>query len=99
MFLNIKSPLRQPRTYEEPLCAQTSPKFFYIDDDDDDTIPEESKTKSYAEAAMICKMCSHINECAEWGIRHELHGFWGGLSPAQRIEIRKRRKIKGDQTV
>lgn len=87
------SGLRYPFTYENPLCAQTSPSFFFIDDDDDDTIPESMKQGSYNEALSICKTCSHVSECAEWGIRYEAHGFWGGLSPNQRRLIRKNRKI------
>ncbi len=41
----------------------------------------------------ICAECPIINECAEFAIKHEMHGFWGGLSPSDRVEIRKRRKL------
>lgn len=85
--------LRDPRTYETPLCAQTSPTFFFLDDDDDPTIPEEALNKSYATALEICRMCDHRTECAEWGIRHERWGVWGGLTPPQRVQIRRTRKI------
>lgn len=85
--------LREPKNYENPLCAQTSPRFFFLDDADDDTIPQEIFQSTYAEAITICKMCEHRAECAEWGIRHETHGFWGGLNPKQRRDIRRSRRI------
>lgn len=83
--------LRLPRDYENPLCAEVSPTFFYIDDVDEQD--SDTSQKTYNEAAEICKNCSHIEECAEWGIRNERHGFWGGLSPHDRIAIRRKRKI------
>ena len=85
--------LREPRTYENPMCAQTSPSFFFLDDEDDDTINKETANFSYATALQICKMCEHSAECAEWGIRHEKWGVWGGLTPPQRATIRRTRKI------
>lgn len=88
---NLK--LQNPQTFEQPLCSQVSPSFFYIDDDDDDTISEESKNKTYQIAAEICVKCKHIDPCAEWAVRRERWGFWGGLTPQQRILIRRKRKI------
>lgn len=40
----------------------------------------------------ICAGCEIKSECAEFAIKHEMHGFWGGLTPSDRIEIRKRGK-------
>jgi hypothetical protein len=85
--------LVNPKTFEDPLCAQVGYQFFYIDDEDDDTIPNAAKNVSYKTALQICNMCSHIVECAEWGIRNETWGVWGGLTPPTRVEIRKRRGI------
>ncbi len=85
--------LRAPRTYENPLCAEVSPVFFFIDDADDDTALIKEVSKTYDEAAQVCAKCEHITECAEWGVRHEIHGFWGGLSPEKRRELRRIRNI------
>lgn len=90
---NKKEKLREPREYENPVCAETSPNFFFLDDEDDETIPKEIFQSTYSEAISICKKCEHVSECAEWGIRHETHGFWGGLNPRQRRDIRRSRGI------
>lgn len=33
-------------------------------------------------------------ECAEWAIKNELFGFWGGLSPKERTNIRRDKKMQ-----
>jgi hypothetical protein len=85
--------LINPKTFEDPLCAQVGYQFFYIDDEDDDTVPRASKNVSYKTALQICKMCQHSSDCAEWGIRKEAWGVWGGLTPYDREKIRKSRGI------
>lgn len=85
--------LIDPRDFDSPLCAEVGYTFFYLDDKDDDTIDEGSANPSYALALSICQKCKHIKECAEWGIVKEIHGVWGGLTPYDRMKIRKRRKI------
>ena len=41
----------------------------------------------------ICNNCPIKSECANYAIHNEQHGFWGGLSPSERAEIRKRKNI------
>lgn len=84
--------LRKPREYENPLCAQVGPSFFYLDDYDDDTLAPEGMNTSYNTALQICKNCEHILECAEWGLKYESHGVWGGLTPYDRRNIRTNKK-------
>ncbi len=48
---------------------------------------------SIKSAKSICHSCQHIVECAEWGIRKETHGIWGGLTDSDRRKIRKERRI------
>lgn len=82
--------MRSPMQYEDPVCADIKgvDQLFY---------PETSVSSVlvgiYAEARRLCNACQHINECAEWGINYELHGVWGGLSPKEREQIRKRKRI------
>jgi hypothetical protein len=83
---------KKPR-FENPLCAQVDPELFFPDEDEDGR-PIPSNNYTYAEAKGVCSRCSHINECASWAIRNEPLGFWGGLSPLQRREARKRFNIK-----
>ena len=85
--------IKHPKTFDAPLCAEVGTTFFYIDDDDDETINPEAANLSYQFAVSICSKCVHISDCAEWGVRKEKWGVWGGLTPPQRIEIRKKRKI------
>lgn len=43
-------------------------------------------TSEFAKA--ICARCPVIMECARWAIRNESWGIWGGLTPAERVQIR-----------
>lgn len=76
--------MRGPQDFENPLCAQTDPEIFF---------PEDGRnvTKS---VYRICQLCDHVVECAEWGIKHERFGVWGGLSNFKRRKIRRQRNIK-----
>lgn len=81
-----------PWEFEQPLCAEVGVEVFYIEDRDD---PEKRSgvRADYDSAKRVCNFCLHKTDCAEWGIRNEIHGVWGGLTPQERSEIRKRRKI------
>jgi hypothetical protein len=46
------------------------------------------------QAIEWCKDCPIVDDCAEWGIHHEVHGVWGGLSGNQRHMIRKRNGLR-----
>ena len=81
---------RGPWEFEEPLCSEIGVEMFYTDDKDDKRL---DSTTTYAMAGSICRKCSHIVECADWAIKNELFGFWGGLTPKDRISIRKNKKI------
>lgn len=85
--------LVSPQNFENPLCAEVGTQFFFLDDDDDDTINPETANVSYNIALSICKKCIHISDCAEWGIRRERWGVWGGLTPYDRSQIRRKRNI------
>ena len=81
---------RGPWEFEEPLCSEVGVEMFYTDDKDDMRVDSMS---TYAMASSICRKCVHIGECAEWAIKNELFGFWGGLTPKDRTNIRKRKKL------
>ena len=82
---------RGPWEFEEPLCAEVGVEIFYTDDKDEKKLESMS---TYAMANSICKKCPHKNECAEWAIKHELFGFWGGLSPKDRTNIRRDKRMQ-----
>jgi WhiB family redox-sensing transcriptional regulator len=78
--------MRSPREFENPLCAQVDGDIWF---------PEKGNDAKDAKA--ICARCSHRTECAEWGIRHEAHGIWGGLNGRDRQLIRRKLNIILDQ--
>ena len=81
---------RGPWEFEEPLCSEVGVDMFYTDDRDDMRVDSMS---IYTMANSICRKCVHIGECAEWAIKNELFGFWGGLTPKDRANIRKNKKL------
>lgn len=40
------------------------------------------------EAKAACATCPVQDQCADWAIPHEGHGYWGGLTERERAEIR-----------
>ena len=78
--------MRPPRDFENPLCAQVDGELWFPDKGGDVT-----------PAKKICFQCIHKTECAEWGIKHELHGIWGGLSGRDRRLIRRKKNISLEQ--
>ena len=82
---------RGPWEFEEPLCAEVGVEIFYTDDKDEKKLESMS---TYAMANSICKKCPHKNECAEWAIKNELFGFWGGLSPKERTNLRRDKRMQ-----
>jgi WhiB family redox-sensing transcriptional regulator len=78
--------MRPPREFENPLCAQVDGELWFPDKGGDTT-----------PAKKICNQCIHITECAEWGIKHEAFGIWGGIASRERQHIRKKLNILLEQ--
>lgn len=83
---------KKPWQFDQPICSQVGVELFYIDDRDD-VRPKVAVLADYNIARKICDSCVHKIDCAEWGIEHEVHGLWGGLTPQERAKIRKSRGI------
>jgi WhiB family redox-sensing transcriptional regulator len=47
-------------------------------------------------AAQTCTGCLVRTDCLMWGVEHEDHGIWGGLTEAQRARMRKAAGIRLD---
>jgi hypothetical protein len=88
----LSSELQEPWTFENPLCSQVGGDTFYAGDEDDPDCLQPT-TGYTQDAKKVCGNCEHIVECAEWGIRHEKYGVWGGLSPYELTLVRKKRNI------
>ena len=87
-----ESNITDPSRFTNPLCSGEDPENFFIDDDEKETAA--ISRVYYRKAKLICSKCEHIVECAEWGLLYEKYGLWGGLTPLERKEIRRRRKIR-----
>lgn len=57
---------------------------------------ETSSNKAALNAPIlrkICNDCSILNECAEWSLKREGYGFWAGMGPKMREQVRRSRGI------
>lgn len=85
--------LKPPWEFENPLCAEIGLDLFYKDDDFEDD--RALVNGEQAKAKKLCEYCDHLNDCAEWGINKERWGVWGGLTPRERHNIRRKRRRVG----
>jgi WhiB family redox-sensing transcriptional regulator len=68
-------------------CKEVGTEFYY---------PESKGAGNTTEdriARKICAGCPVLDLCREWGLHHERHGVWGGLSESDRRIERRKRKI------
>jgi WhiB family redox-sensing transcriptional regulator len=76
--------MREPRFYENPSCAEIGGDLFFPEKEENQLGQTEINM-----AKRICRSCPHQTECAEWGIKNERYGIWGGLTETDRRPIRK----------
>jgi WhiB family redox-sensing transcriptional regulator len=69
------------------LCAQTDPDMFFPDDKD---------RIKLAQAKAVCGRCPVQLQCLNYAIvnfsRSSDWGVWGGTSPSERNQLRRKRK-------
>ena len=79
-------------------CAGMDGDMFY----DDMIVSESAKEygmytstapKQHAMLRRVCANCPVKVECAEFAIKHERFGFWGGLTAMERHSIRSIKNI------
>ena len=80
-----------PWKYEQPLCAEIGAELFYIEDKDEEVVGH--RLNAYIDAKKICSSCAQLKECGDWAVQNEKHGFWGGYSPEERKQIRRKLNI------
>jgi hypothetical protein len=87
--------LRKPWEFEEPACAEVGTSLFFSKDHDD---PGQAAIEEdpYKYGKQVCAKCTHVVECAEWGIENEKHGLWGGLTPKERNLVKRKRILMGN---
>lgn len=67
-------------------CEGTDTEAFFTQDE----------SKQYADVVMLRKICSNCEakaECLDYSLKHEVLGFWGGLTELQRSKLRKQLNI------
>ena len=75
--------LRPLAWQDSAVCAQVDPTLFDGGEIDSPT--------PYGKARAICRQCPVQGECLAYALEHnEQYGVWGGLSPAQRKELRRK---------
>ena len=79
--------MKKPWEFDNPLCAEIGPAYFFLEDDG-----RPYSHNEYKMVKSLCGTCIHQSDCAEWGIANETFGVWGGLSPRERQSIRRRRR-------
>jgi hypothetical protein len=79
----------KPWEFDNPPCAEVGTDIFFTPDKDRPI--HESRYEGYKMARIICRECPFVQACAEWGIKNEVHGMWGGLTPQERQMIRRKR--------
>jgi len=83
--------VRPPWEFESPLCAEVGTHLFFPKDPDDPQLSAMVEA-DYTYARKVCNECEHKTECALWAIeKNEKFGMWGGLSPRDRVNIRKQK--------
>ena len=79
-------------------CSGMDGDMFY----DDMIVSESAKEygmytstapKQHAMLRRVCANCPVKIECAEFAIKHERFGFWGGLTAMERHSIRSMKNI------
>jgi hypothetical protein len=74
--------MRVPWSFENPACAEVGMELFYPEVENGDRVHTQ-------QAINVCNGCPHLAECAEWGIKRERFGTWGGLTAVKRTRIRR----------
>lgn len=67
-------------------CANLDTDFFYP------IVESDEQQVTIRMLKKVCGDCPFKQECQEYALAHERHGFWGGMTTFERERVRK---IKG----
>jgi WhiB family redox-sensing transcriptional regulator len=79
-------------------CSGMDGDMFYDDMTVHESVTEygyytSTAPKQHAMLRRVCANCPVKVECAEFAIKHERFGFWGGLTAMERHSIRSMKNI------
>jgi WhiB family transcriptional regulator, redox-sensing transcriptional regulator len=67
-------------------CLKIDPEWFFPEDYDD--------RFHVLVAKSACKRCPLVNACLEYAVKDSsLDGIWGGTTPKERRNMRRRRRV------
>jgi WhiB family redox-sensing transcriptional regulator len=70
-------------------CRDADPDLFFpLAREDSETLAQIEVAKTY------CRTCLVIQECLSYALAHGSVGIWGGMTDAERNEMRRRRGAK-----
>jgi WhiB family transcriptional regulator, redox-sensing transcriptional regulator len=70
-----------------PACSETDPDMWFTEDDE----------PGYREKTLlkrICNGCEVKEECLQYALKHDVHGYWSNTTPKERSRMRTRLGIK-----
>lgn len=70
------------------LCREIGSEFFFPPED------KETDTSVYSFGKIICSGCGVKSTCLDWAVRHEGYGLWGGMTPRERMAVRRKLNIQ-----
>lgn len=81
-------------TGNEP-CASIGVNFYYVEGQGSFSSTEYAVMKS-----ACLERCHMLEECTQWALHHEAHGYWAGMGEKERQRMRARLGISlSDPTV
>lgn len=72
-------------------CASMGVDLYYYEHDVD--IPFKGLKEQENKLKILCSECPFLSECRDYAIHHEIHGFWGGMTSADRKNFRRKFNI------
>ena len=87
---------------DDALCLKTDPEMWFVATpgqraSNRDREDREDHAASVLLMRAICAACPVIAPCLEEALRRDEHGFWGGLTEAERAQIRGRKARVGNK--
>lgn len=70
----------------EAACLEQDPELFFPIGDAGPAVDQIERAKA------ICRTCPVMQECLSWALESgQDFGVWGGMSEAERLQLRRRR--------
>jgi WhiB family redox-sensing transcriptional regulator len=76
---------------DDAQCREVPPELMW---------PGDGDNWGARDAKAVCHRCDVRTQCLEWAVEHyENEGIWGGMTPRERMTIRRQRRDQTDAAV